>query len=87
MRKVDHLEKLIQAHREGDKLAVETALTAAKEMAQQHNDLIRAAEKRDETYASKADLSRVEAFQARLTGAFIILSLIGVSNLVKLWAG
>lgn len=81
------IEKLRAAQREGDQLAIDTALKSAKELADKHNDLIRAGETKDATYALKTDLSRLENWQARMTGALILVAAIGLGNFIKVWTG
>jgi hypothetical protein len=90
LRKADHdladeRDRRYAAERVAQELAVDKALTAAKELAEKHNDLIRAAQIRDETYATKADLGRLESWQAKITGGMVLLGIIGISNLVKIW--
>lgn len=91
-----HIRELRMLQREADQLAVEKALTSADALADKHNDLIRAGEKKDETYATKSELTAVEKmfaesvgrivqWQSKLTGGMIILAFIGIGNLVKLW--
>ena len=83
-----HLEAQAELHRsqrEADQEAVKIALANSKELAEKHNDLIRQMERKDETYATKEQVGRVEAWQSRLTGAIVLLGGIGVANLVKLW--
>jgi hypothetical protein len=82
-----HLREVNRLQREADQLAIAKALEAAKELAEKHNDLIRTGEKKDETYATRADMNRLEQWQSRLTGAILLVSLIGVTNLVKVWSG
>lgn len=71
--------------RGADKEAVDKALDAARELAEKHNDLIRAGEKKDATYATKDDVNRLEKWQSKITGGMILLGALGVANLVKLW--
>jgi DUF438 domain-containing protein len=71
--------------------ATTVALTAATKLAETHNDLIRAQEKKDATYATKETVeprfTRIETFQIRLGTVALLLVAIGVGNLVKLWFG
>lgn len=80
---VRHLREL----RNADKDAVTLALNTAKDLAEKHNDLIRAGEKKDETYATKEDVNRLATWQSKITGALLLLGFIGVANAVRLWSG
>lgn len=68
---------LIAALRVEDQRALKLAYDAAKELADKHNDLIHAAERRDEQYARKDDVDRVvsstttarELLERRLSGS------------------
>jgi hypothetical protein len=93
-----HIRDLRISQREADQSAIEKALAAQQQLAEKHNDLIRAGEKKDETYATKDDLAhvqgllvqniaRLEKWQARLTGIALAVSVLGVANFVKLWTG
>ncbi len=84
--RLNALERLIEVQRTADLLAVKTALDASKELAEKHNDLLRAMEKKDETYASKAEVARLVQAQAKLGGGILVLGAIGITNLVKLWS-
>lgn len=81
--------ELQTALRASDLEAVRTALTAQKELASAHNDLLRKMEKLVETFIPKdvaeQRFSRIEAWQAKLTGGMLVLGAIGLSNLVKVW--
>ena len=85
--RVDALDRLIQSQRTDDQTALDKALDAAKELAGKHNDLLRQMDRKDATYATKADIDRLTAWQSRLTGGLLVVGFIGVANLVKLWAG
>lgn len=67
-------EKLSAEVQRSQKEGVEKALVAQKEIAEKHNDLIRAAERRDETYALKSDVHRISNAQARLAGGAVVAS-------------
>lgn len=89
-----HLEALAverdlrySAERRADQLAIEKAEAAASSALEAHNGLLRKMEKEQSTYALKTDIARLESWQARITGGMIIIGIIGISNLVKLWAG
>jgi hypothetical protein len=81
----DALRELLKSQREGDQLAIKTALDASQELAARHNDLIRHGEQKDATYATKDDVERLSAWQSKLTGGLLVVMFIGVANLVKLW--
>jgi hypothetical protein len=85
--KIEALEALMRSNRAADQEAVKTAFKASQELAAKHNDLIRQQEKKDATYATKNDVSRVESWQSRLTGGMVVVAVIGVANLVKVWTG
>lgn len=98
-------EKFATEVQRASKEAVSLALEASKELAEKHNDLIRAAEQKDATFSTKNDLeyivervesnkgeylrrfTRVEQWQAKLTGGILVLAAIGLANFVKLWTG
>lgn len=78
--------------------AVEVAAFEAKERLTAHNGLIGKMEDQAahfatresvEDYKKAADMrfSRVERFQSMLTGAMLLISVIGIANLVKVWGG
>jgi hypothetical protein len=71
--------------------ATAVALEAATKLAETHNDLIHAQEKKDATYATKEVVEprfqRLETFQVRLGTVAAVLFAIGIANLVKLWFG
>lgn len=79
------LRELLKSQREGDQLALKTALANQKELADKHNDLIRQGERKDALYATRVDVERLERWQSRLSGGLLILAFIGIANLVKLW--
>jgi hypothetical protein len=94
----DERDRRYGTQRAADQVALDKALAAARELAQAHNDLIRKQEVLVGTFATKDAIedrlghvgdrfSRLEDWQARLTGGLIVVSVIGVANLVKLWAG
>jgi hypothetical protein len=82
-----NLRDIAIVRREGDQFAISTALASAKELAEKHNDLIRSAEKKDETYATKIDLDRLANIQSKMIGGLIVIAAIGLTNLVRLWTG
>jgi ABC-type transporter Mla subunit MlaD len=84
---LDHVRELMDAHRAGDQLAIDKALEASKELAEKHNDLIHSAETKDESYATKVELKRLENWQSKVSGGLIAVAGIGVANFVKLWTG
>ena len=86
-REIEHLREVHTLQREADQVALQKALDAAQAMAEKHNDLIRAAEKKDEGYATKLEFSRLENWQAKITGGMIVIAAIGVANFVKVWTG
>jgi hypothetical protein len=81
------LKELVQSWRHDDQKAIQTAHQASQALAEKHNDLIRQQERKDATYATKAEISRIEAWQSKITGGVIILGFIGIANLTKLWFG
>jgi hypothetical protein len=81
------LKELLQSQRAADALAVTTALEAAQELAQKHNDLIRQMERKDATYATQVELDRIATWQARLGGGLLVVGFIGIANLAKIWTG
>jgi hypothetical protein len=81
------LKELMTSQRDADQLAIKTALDASHELAAKHNDLIRLGERKEETYATKIEVKRVESWQNKVTGGLVVVSVIGIVNLVKLFAG
>ncbi len=95
---IDALERLMESQRKADLMAVEKALSASKELAEKHNDLIRQMEQRDNTYVSEevyrerhialeARLARMEVLGARMVGGMLALAAVGIANLVKIFGG
>jgi hypothetical protein len=82
---VTALKELIETKHDAAQEAVKLALASQKELAEKHNDLIRQGERKDETYATRAEIGRLENWQNKITGGLILLSLVGIANLVKLW--
>ena len=89
---------LFDQARKDDKDALAKALTAQKEIADKHNDLIRAAAERDKNYVSvdvhnqqkqnlEERLGRIESLGAKYVGGLIVISIIGVANLIKVFGG
>ena len=81
------LKELVDAKHAAAQQAVTLALNSQQELAEKHNDLIRHGERKDETYATKTEVGRLEGWQNKITGGLILLSLIGIANLVKVWTG
>jgi hypothetical protein len=84
--------------REASDRAIEVAAHEAAERLAAHNGLIEQMRQQAATFATRESqddyksvndnrLSRIESFQAKLTGGLIILAAIGVANLVKVWTG
>lgn len=80
------------------KEAVGLASEEAKERLASHNGLIDQMQQLSGTFVTREILDtqrdanderikRIESWQARMTGALVLVSVIGVANLVKLWAG
>jgi len=69
--------KTIKAHfdalRKADKDAVDAAFEAAKEKSSSHNDLIKEAQRKEETYVTKAEL---------YTGLIAVTAIIGAATAV-----
>lgn len=84
---IKHARELSDSQREGDQLALTTALTASKEMLEAHNGLLRKIEKLTETFATKEELERVTAWQSRASGVGLALGAGLLANIVKLWTG
>lgn len=84
---IRHLKEVGDIHRETSALAVSIALTNQKELADKHNDLIRQGEKKDETYATKEQLNVIRDWQSKITGALVLIAIVGVGNFIKLWTG
>lgn len=84
---IRHARELSDSQREGDQLALTTALTASKEMLQAHNGLLRKIEKLAETFATKEELEKVLSWQAKATGGGIVIGMVGLANFVKVWTG
>lgn len=90
----EHLEAIANerdrryaAEREADQLATSVAKEAAEAALELHNGLIRQMKEQQGTYARQDEVRRLESWQGRLTGGLVVVSIIGVSNLVKLWTG
>ena len=82
---IHSLKELLQSQRVSDQQAIKTAFDASQELAAKHNDLIRSQEKKDATYATKDDVSRLSDWQTRISGGLAVVSIIAVANLVKVW--
>lgn len=85
--RIAHVREVARLKREADLRATAAAFAAAKELADKHNDLIHAMERKDETYASRIDLSRLANIQSKMIGGLIVLGAIGVTNLIRVWTG
>jgi hypothetical protein len=84
---LDHIRELGTSQRTADKLAVETALTSAKELSEAHNGLLRKMELQTEKFATREEVDRLRAWQARATGIGIALGAGVLANVIKLWTG
>ncbi len=78
--------------------AITVAATEAKERLIAHNGLIDQMQKQQATFSPRESLddfkeandhrlSRIERFQAMLTGGILFASAVGLANLVKIWSG
>lgn len=78
--------------------AIKVAADEAKERLVAHNGLIEQMRAQATQFATREAvedfkdtndkrLSRIERFQAMLTGGMILISFIGIANLVKVWTG
>jgi len=78
--------------------AVQVAAHEAQERLTAHNGLIEQMRQQATHYATRESfedfkdsndkrLGRIERFQAALTGGMILVSFIGIANLVKVWTG
>ena len=78
--------------------AVNVAADEAKERLAAHNGLIEQMRQQANQFATREGfddfkesndrrLKRIETFQAMLTGGMILVSFLGVANLVKVWTG
>lgn len=78
--------------------AIEVAAHEAAERLAAHNGLIEQMRQQAQQFSSRESLddfkdvaekrwSRIERFQASLMGAILLVSLIGIANLVKVWTG
>ena len=57
------LKELVEAKHDAAQKAVTLALDNQHELSEKHNDLIRTGERKEQTYATKEELGRVEAWQ------------------------
>lgn len=87
LERINHVREIAKVRREADQLAVKAAFAASKELLDKHNDLIHAMERKDETYATRLDVTRLANIQSKMLGGLIVLGGIGVTNLVRLWTG
>ena len=92
------LRRETQLANETAKEAIRVAAHEAAERLKAHNGLIDKMEEQashfatresveDYKEASSSRFSRIEKFQYMLTGGILLLSFIGISNLVKVWTG
>ena len=92
------LRRETQAVQASSKEAVLIASEEAKERLASHNGLIDQMQALSGTFVTRDTmdalkegnderLRRIESWQAKVTGALVLISVIGVANLVKLWAG
>lgn len=90
--------RIRQTQRKGDREVVDQAFRSTKELAEKHNDLLKQMQERDKTYVSQEvyeerhralqeRMRRAEAWQAKFAGGMVVLGVIGVSNLIRIWAG
>lgn len=84
---IHHARELSSSQRQGDQLALTTALTASKEMLEAHNGLLRKIEKLTETFATKEELERLLKWQSKASGVGLALGAGVLANIVKLWTG
>ncbi len=88
--------KHLEALREADQRAVDIALaaandalanakTASDEHLKTHNNVLDGWKADRATFATKADLGRIESFQAKLLGGIGVVAFIGLANLAKIW--
>jgi hypothetical protein len=92
------LRRETKAANEAAKDAIEVAKHEATERLASHNGLIEKMEEQATHFASRDSVDdyketanqrfgRIEKFQYMLTGGILIVSFIGISNLVKVWTG
>jgi len=92
------LRRETEAAQESAKEAVGIASEEAKERLASHNGLIDQMQALSGTFVTREILEalkegnderlrRIESWQAKVTGALVLISVIGIANLVKLWAG
>jgi hypothetical protein len=92
------LRNEVRLTRQADQEAIDKALSSQKELAAKHNELISQMEKKDATYLTvqtqklrndfvDSRFSRIENFQAKITGGLMMIAIVGVANFVKLWTG
>jgi len=78
--------------------AVEVAAKEATDRLVAHNGLIEQMRQQAQSFATRESfedfkesndrrLKSIEAFQAKLIGGMVLLSVIGIANLVKIWTG
>ena len=84
---IDERDKRYAAERIGDQLATQVAKLAADDALKLHNGLLRQMREQQGTYALKSEVARLERWQTRISGGMIVLAAIGLTNLIKLWAG
>jgi hypothetical protein len=82
-------QEAVRVAHDNAKKAIETAAEEAKERLAAHNGLIDKMEKQADTFVprevAEARFHHLDQWQARMTGAILVLGAIGFGNLVKLW--
>jgi ferric-dicitrate binding protein FerR (iron transport regulator) len=99
---IEHVEEMHETMRKSDSEAVDKAFASATKLSEAHNDLLRKMEKLTETFATKdvleeratrteeaieGRITRLESWQARLSGGLLVIAAVGLANFVKLWTG
>ena len=88
--------KHLEALRAADQRAIDIALAAAKERVdtakvasddhlKANNNVLEGWKTDRGTFATKAELGRIESFQAKLLGGIGVVAFIGLANLAKIW--
>ena len=75
----------VAAHEAAERLAAHNGLI--EQMRQQANTFATRESQEDFREANDKRLSRLERFNAMIVGGMLLLSFIGVANLVKVWTG
>ena len=95
---ISALRRETEAARKAANDAVQVAAHEAQERLTAHNGLIEQMRQQAAQFATRESfedfkdsndkrLGRIERFQAALTGGMILVSFIGIANLVKVWTG